>query len=328
MAWILFFFSAAVIVASATKLSEYADIIALRTGLSGMFIGALLLAGATSLPELLSAINSVFQDVPNLAAGSVFGSNMFNMFMLAILDLIYQRARVLRRVAMNHALTAGLAVLIIGLAVFFIMLDEFQLQIGWVGVDSLILIGIYLGGVYLFQSQGTHRSPEVLDDSSQIPSLRRALLGFSLSTAVLVLSAPVLISTAVDIAEMTGLGTGFIGASLLAVITSLPELVATIAAVRLGAFDLAVGNLFGSNLFNMFALGITDFFYTGGRFLDVIDPRFAIAGMFGLILTIMGLIGNVARVMRRLLFLEIDALLILIVYLLGLLYLYTQGIGM
>ena len=87
MVWLQFIVSAAVVVLAAIKLAQYGDVIAVRTRLSGMFIGTLLLAGATSLPELLSAINALAIDIPNLAAGSMFGSSMFNMFMLAILDI-------------------------------------------------------------------------------------------------------------------------------------------------------------------------------------------------------------------------------------------------
>jgi cation:H+ antiporter len=326
MVWPLFFISSAIIVVAATKLSENGDVIAVRTGLSGMFIGTLLLAGATSLPELLAGINSIIQGVPNMAAGSMYGSNMFNMLMLAFLDLIYQRARILRRVAMNHALTGGLAVLLISIAVFFTMID-FDLRIGWVGLDSLLLIGIYLGGVRLLQSNGDAPTPIIPTEDKSIPSLKRALVNFGTATAVLVMSVPVLVSSATEIAEITGMTTGFVGASLLAVITSLPEMVATIAAVRIGAYDLAIGNLFGSNVFNMFALGLTDFFYLDGRFLAAVDPRFAVVGMLGLMLTVMGLVGNLARYLRRLLFVEVDALLILIGYLFGIWYIYTQGIG-
>lgn len=326
MVWVSFLISSAFIVAAATKLSEYGDIIAVRTRLSGMFIGTLLLAGATSLPELLAAINSVFQGVPNLAAGSMFGSSMFNMLMLAILDLTNQRTRVLRRVAASHALTASLATLLTGMAIFFILAD-LDFRIAWIGVDSLLIIGVYIGGVRLIQTEGGTPPTEVADDDPFIPSLRTAAIGFSIATLALVIFTPVLVSSATQIAEITGLSTGFIGASLLAVVTSLPEMVATIAAVRIGAYDLAIGNLFGSNVFNMFALGLTDAFFVQGRFLGAIDPAFATAGMLGLLLTGLGLIGNLARQQRRLIFVEIDALFILLGYVLGILYLYVRGIG-
>jgi cation:H+ antiporter len=175
--------------------------------------------------------------------------------------------------------------------------------------------------------QGGRPPSDLPAEEAQIPSLRRAVVGFSVAAAVLVLITPALINSADQIAETTGLGTGFIGATLLAITTSLPELVATIAAVRIGAFDLAVGNLFGSNIFNMFAIGLTDVFYLKGQFISAIDPAFALVGLIALALTSLGLIGNLARVERRLLFVEVDALLILIGYFLGMWFLYTRGIG-
>lgn len=325
--WLIFLFSSAVVVIAATKLAEYGDVIAVRARLGGMFIGTLLLAGATSLPELLAAINALSINVPNMAAGSMFGSSMFNMLMLAILDLLNHRTRILRRVAASHALTASLANLLMGVAILALLADV-DLKIGWIGLDSLLIMAIYLAGVRLLQSRGASSAqPEELPADSRIPSLRRALIGFGAATLVLVLVTPLLVSSANEIAEQTGISAGFIGATLLAITTSLPELVATVAAVRLGAFDLAVGNLFGSNVFNMFALGLTDVFYLPGRFLGVVDPEFAIAGILGLVLTGMALIGNLARVERRIWIIEIDALLILLGYFLGMYLLYMRGIG-
>lgn len=294
--------------------------------MSGMFVGTLLLAGATSLPDLLSSVNAVHLGVPGMAAGSMFGSNMFNMLMLAILDLIYQNARILRRVAMNHALTASLATLLAGAAVFFILAD-INLSIGWVGLDSLIIILVYVGGMRMIQTQGGPPPTELPTDEGKIPSLKQAGTGFVIATIVLVGVVPLLVESAAQIGEITGLSAGFIGATLLALVTSLPELVATTAAVRLGAYDLAIGNLFGSNFFNMLAFGLTDVFYLQGRFIDLIDSNFALVGLLGLLLTSMGLIGNLLRVERRIGFLELDALVILLGYFGGMWFLYVRGIG-
>lgn len=327
MVWLIFLISSAVVVIAAIKLAQYGDVIAVRTRLSGMFIGTLLMAGATSLPELLSAVNALSLDAPNLAAGGMFGSSMFNMFMLGVLDLVNQKTRILRRVAMNHALTASLANMLMGLAVFFLLAD-IDLRIGWVGLDSLLIMLAYVAGVRLLQQQGCAPpdAPEIED--VKVPSLKHALIGFSLATLVLVIVTPYLVQSANEIAEITGLSAGFIGATLLAITTSLPELVATVAAVKIRAYDLAIGNLFGSNLFNMFVLGLTDVFYLNGRFLGAIDPMFALVALLGLLLTTLGLIGNIARVERRLFFVEVDALLILIGYFLGMWFLYSNGIGL
>lgn len=331
MAWLVFVASSAVVVLAAVKLARYGDVIAVRTRLGGMFIGVLLLASATSLPELVTAISSLHQHVPDLAAGNFFGSNMFNMFLLAVLDLVGQQERILRKVAFTHALTAALATSLIGLAVFFILYD-LPWQLGWVGADSLVILLVYVGGIRLIQTQGQQSGAAVAPSppaaSGHTMSLKWALIGFGIATAVLILAVPYLVSSSAEIARITGLGTGFIGIALVAAVTSLPELVAALAAVRLGAFDMAVGNLFGSNVFNMFALALVDVFYTPGRFLATIDPAFAVAGLLGLLLTNLALIGNLARLERRFLFVELDALFLIVVYLGGLFLLYTRGIGL
>lgn len=327
MVWLGFFASSIVLVAAAVKLAQYGDVIAVRTRLGGMFIGVLLLAGATSLPEMLTMVNSFRLNAPGLAAGNMFGSNMFNMLLLAVLDLLNQQARILRRVAMTHALTAALSSVMIALSVFFI-LGDIPLRIGWMGLDSLTLILVYIGGIRLIQLNGQASSTTVeLPRDRPVMPLWRALLGFAIATAVLVIITPQLVRSSKEIGEITGLGSGFVGTTLLAIVTSLPETVAVVAAARMGAYDMAVGNLFGSNVFNMFALGVADIFYTPGRFLGAIDPTFALVGMLGLLLTLLALIGNIARVERRLAFVEADALLIFLVYFGGMLFLFLRGVG-
>jgi cation:H+ antiporter len=325
--WLLFLTSAALTVVAATKLSAYGDVIAVRTGLGGMFVGTLLLAGATSLPELLTTINSINQDVPDLAAGNIFGSCMFNMFMLAILDIVARRARILRQVTLNHALSAGMAVLIGSLAILFILADV-ELRIGWLGVDSLILMVLYVAGVKLLNDSPSVSAEPTLtaEQDASLPSLRYAMIGFSVATTVLVVIMPALVRSSTGIAVSLGVSTGFIGAALVAFVTSLPEVVTTITAVRMRAYDLAIGNLFGSNLFNIFALGATDLFYTQGRFLGDIDATMTLAAIFGVVLTAMGLVGNIARIGRRLLFIEIDSLIIAITYIFGMWLLYQRGL--
>jgi cation:H+ antiporter len=160
-----------------------------------------------------------------------------------------------------------------------------------------------------------------------VPSLRYAIIGFSLATLVLILAMPYLVSSSNDIAEITGLTTGFIGVALVAFVTSLPEMVATIAAVRIGAYDLAIGNLFGSNMFNMFALGFSDLFLTTDRFIAVIAPEFLLVGMISLILTLVAVIGNQSNFKRKLGFIEIDALLLIVIYFLGIFLIYQRGIS-
>ncbi len=324
MIWIEFIISAAVIVLAATQLAKYGDIIAVRTRLGGMFIGVLLMAAATSLPEVLTTISSLSQGVPNLAAGNLLGSNMFNMLMLAIIDLAGQQQRILRKAALKHALSGSLAAMLIAMVVFFILAD-IKVQVGWVGLDGLLLLLGYGAAIYLIQKSGASGTSIEVEIPETFPSLRRGLVGFFVAAAVLMLITPLLVSSSTQIAEVTGLGTSFVGTTLVAIVTSLPELVTTLAALKIGADDMAIGNLFGSNLFNMFALGLTDLFYLQGRFLGVIDPSFLLVSVLGLVMTLLALIGNLARIERRLLFVEADALALILVYAGGLWLLYARG---
>ncbi len=326
MVWVKFIATSALIVLAATQLAKYGDIIAIRTRLSGMFIGVLLLAGATSLPEVLTSISSINQNAPNLAAGNLLGSNTFNMLLLAIIDIVNRNQRVLRKAAQKHALTGSLAVFMIGLVVFFIIAD-IDVKIGWIGIDSILLIAIYVVAVRLIHQNSTPASqfavyPEIPEGT---PTLRKGLLGFLLAAGALVIITPIMVQSAEEISILTGLGTTFIGSTLVALVTSLPELVTTLAAIKIGASDMAIGNLFGSNLFNMFAIGLTDIFYTQGRFLSVIDPSFLLIGMIGLIMTGMGLIGNLAKLERKAWFIEVDALALIVVYVASLILLYIRS---
>lgn len=326
--WLQFIISAAVVVFAANKLAEYGDVIAVRTKLGGVFVGTILLAGATSLPELIASISAFREGFPNLAAGNFFGSNMVNVVLIALVDLINFQVPLLRRVAVNHALTAALTTVLMLVAVIAI-LGHVDMAIGWVGVDSLLLIILYFGGVWLIQREGKAQvaTPITVEPGPEFPSLRRGLIGFGITAVVLVLVVPFLVSASSGIAAITGLGTGFIGTALLSIVTSLPELIAALAAMRMNAFDMAVGNLFGSSVFNMLALGLADFFYTDGRFLEAIDENFVLVGLLGLLLTNMALVGNLARVERKFLFIEIDAIAIIIVYILGMYLLFLRGVG-
>lgn len=328
MPWLIFIVTSAIVVYAAIKLAEYGDVIAVRTNLGGLFVGTILLAGATSLPELITSVTSFSLGAPDLAAGNFFGSNMVNMFVLALVDLLNYQVPLLRGQAITQTLTAALAAALMTVATIFVLADV-TLLIGWVSVESLILIVLYFAGVWLVQKEG--KLPSTLPVPAQpvvregFPSLRRGIVGFALAAGVLLLVVPQLVQASTTIATLTGLGESFVGTALLSVVTSLPELLAALAAVRLGAVELAVGNLFGSSVFNMLAVGLADFFYLEGGFLDAINNDFALVGLLGLLLTMMALIGNLARIERRVLFVELDAVAIVVTYLLGMYLLFLRS---
>lgn len=331
MIWLQFLISSAVIVLAAMQLAKFADAIALRSGLGRLFIGAILLASATSMPELLTGLSSFRQGVPNLTVGNLMGSNLFNIVLLALADIASREPRMLRMITKRHAVSGSLTLMMIALMVFFLAAN-IDVSFGWVGLDSLILIAVYVGSIRLLQGNlGPFEpsGPEDLEEMGDgVPTLRNSIIGFALATAVLGAVSPMLVSSSAAIAEATGLGTSFVGTTLVAISTSLPEVVTTIQLVRIGADDMAVGNLFGSNMFNMFLLGALDFFYTEGRLIGTADPSFVLVGLLGMVMNAIALVGNVAKLERRIWIFEIDATLLLFVYILGLAFLYSRGIAL
>ena len=321
--WVTFVVAAALIVVAAMQLAKYGDVIAARTKLGGMFIGVLLLAGATSLPELLTSINSINMGSPELSAGNFFGSSAFNMFILAILDVLGRDQRVLRTSQGRHLVSGGFAVFISTLVLFFLVanpiLTHMKFNIGWVGIDSIIIMLFYVLAIYMIQqSEQDAVSTEMTEEElAEIPSLKVGLIGFALAAVVLGLVCPFMVRAAEQISEITGLGTSFVGSSLVALVTSLPEMVTSISAISIGAADMALGNLFGSNMFNMFGIGVADIFYSKGRFLSTVDNSFIVVGMMGAMMTAFGLLGNIVKFKRIGKVMDIDSAILTILYIGG-----------
>jgi cation:H+ antiporter len=330
MSWLLFAVSAAVIVYAGTKLSRYGDQIAELSGLGRLWIGVVLMAGATSLPEIFTDVSAALIDAPNLAAGDLFGSNMANMLILGIIDLIHRQKRVWQQAAFEHALSAGLAIFLTGLAAFFILFGMDVKRAG-VGLGSMLLAVFYLLGMrVVFRQENVRRrnrehevvaEAQVEEEAKRVTrreGLRRASIGFGVATLALLVAAPFLASSAEEIATQSGITDTFVGTSLVGITTSLPELVVSIAAVRLGAFDLAVGNLFGSNAFNMAAFFFVDLAYREGSLLSSISSAHALTALWSILMMNIGLMGIIYRAEKRFMLIEPDSLLMIVAYLLGL----------
>jgi cation:H+ antiporter len=330
MIWLVFAASAAAIVVAGARLSRYGDQIADLTGLGRLWIGVVLMSAATSLPEVFTTISAAWMDAPDLAAGDLFGAGLSNMLTLGLIDLLHRQKRVWQQAALGHTLTAALAMVLTGLAAFFVLLPVNMTHLG-VGLGSLTLFILYVLGMRLVfrqedmerrqreQEALVHGIAEQQDGgTSRRDELRRAGIGFAAGAVVLLVAAPFLAWSAERIAVETGTTATFIGTSLVAITTSLPELVTSIAAVRLGAFDLAVGNLFGSNAFNMAAFFFADVAYRGGGLLSSVSPAHVMTALWSILMMNLGLMGIIYRAEKRFMLIEPDSLLMIVAYVLGL----------
>lgn len=325
----------AVIIVAAMFLAKFGDEIAERTGLGGSVTGLVLLAGATSLPELSVGYNAVALGAADITAGGVLGSSLVNLLILALVDLISrQPGRILTRSAAAHALSATVGALLTGLILLGILLDA-PWSLFRVGPASWAVIAAYAlcaRLIFLDQRESARQAridnPELDDEPKEKNKLLPIILnaaGFLLATAVIFLVAPMLAEKADLIAEKTGLGRTFIGTLLVAAVTSLPEAVSTIAAVRLGAVDMAIANIFGSNAFNMVIFAVLDL-TTGDSLLSIVSETHAITATCVMVITAIGLLSILYRAEKRLWLFEPDAALIalLVIGSLYLVYVYSQ----
>ncbi|HCY14104.1 MAG TPA: cation transporter [Gammaproteobacteria bacterium] len=271
--WVQFVGCLAVIGVAGVQLSRYGDAIADKTGLGGTWVGVMMLGTVTSLPELVTGVSSVtVAGVPEIAVGDVLGSCAFNLLLLVMLDLFYRQESVYTRASHGHVLGGGFGVILLGVVGFALLWSALG------GVPALAHVGIYTPAIFLLYaialrtvflySQRTlaEYAGEEPDRYPQL-SLSQTLWRY-LGAALFVVGAAVWLPFIGErLAATMGWYQSFVGTLFVAFVTSVPELVVTFAAMKLGALDMALGNLVGSNLFNIMILGIDDLFYTAGPLL-------------------------------------------------------------
>jgi len=322
------------IIVSGTYLSRFGDIIADKSGLGQAFIGGILIAMATSLPELVTSISSALVGAPDIAVGNAFGSNTFNLVILAFADLLQGKGPLLLRVNYSHILSGLVGVLLSALVVFSLILSHFMnfnLNVFGVGLDSIILLLTYLVSVRMIyrydQNNPLDAKDEEKENLNSEYTLNKALLGFAACAVVIVFSGYRLTLTADQISAVTGIDQSFIGSILVAAATSLPELVATISAIRIGAYNMAVGNVFGSNIFNMTVIFFADVFYRQGVLLQDVRIVHILTATVGIVMATIILIGLFYRSRRSFMWMGWDAIAAAVVYFLGVYLLFQLGLN-
>ncbi len=318
--WLQFIICTAIIVFAGIKLSTYGDIIAEKTGLGRTWIGIVLLASVTSLPELITGFSSIVVfDVPNIATGNVLGSCMFNMLTIALLDLRTRTAPISSRAHQGQVIAAGYGIFLLGMVSYSIVIDNKLPTVFWIGVNSIFFILTYLWAMRMIFMYERRRKlaalKEVVEELQykQI-STKKTYLMFAVFAVVIIGAALWLPYLGDRIAEMTGLGTTFVGTVFVAFATALPELVISFAALRIGAVDLALGNLFGSNLFNIGILAFNDILYVKGALLSNISTNHLISANAALMMTAIAIVGLTYRTRQRFLFLAWDSVGIILIY--------------
>lgn len=303
VAWTLFLLSGSIIFIASRGLVKASDDISEQTGISRTFAGLLLLAIATSLPEVATGATAVtIVGSVNLAAGDIFGSNLFNLMIIGLLDLSQKDYALLASVSKDALLPTLLSGVIAILAAIFIVLhvSEMSFPASISSLFSPALLGFYLFTMLLLwkRERPPAKHHPASSEESKSKSLKGPLLLYFVSAAAVVGAGFGLASSGETIADLTGWGSSFVGTFFVALSTSLPEMATSFAAVKIGARDLAIGNMIGSSLFNIGVVTFTD---------DLLYPGDAFGGFLASIssvhlITLLGGIGMTATIWLTLAF--------------------------
>lgn len=323
---ILFFgLCAAVIWFSGARLAYLADTLADRFKLAKSLMGLLILSLATSLPEVATTLTAAAQQARDLVLNNLFGGIALQTAILAMSDFWARGAITNYPRKANHALEATLLVLLLSMTLIMANLGE-TLVVAGVGMGSLMIAMTYVGAIWLLRKYDDSSDwvPIDLPDPEPLPfpapfglaqANNTSLIWQAIAACLAILIfGLLLVIFAERIALQSGLGTSFIGVTLLAAATSLPELTTSIAAVRIGAYTMAISNIFGSNLIMLVLVFPADILFRSGPILQNTSRTVSLALSFGIAVTAIYLIGLIVRRKPRIGTVGLDSILVLMTF--------------
>jgi len=333
LVWLKFTLCLIIILFAGTRLARYGDAIAGKTGLGRIWIGLVLLAVITSVPELVTGISSVaLVKLPDLAVGDLLGSCIFNLTILALLDILYRPGPILSQASPRNMRSAGIGILLTAVAAGGILAwDSFPgLAVGWVGILSIIIPILYAVGVWrIFLSERDYRppAPTIPIQYKELP-IRTVYFRFALA-AVAVTGAGIWLSfIGGEIVGTYGWHASFVGSLFLAITTSVPELVVSIAALRLGAIDMAVADILGSNMFNIAIITPVDIFSRQGPVLSLVSRAHVTTAVVAIVMSLLVIVGLRFRQKRKTFgFISWQAVALIGLYIFGMYRLFISGVG-
>jgi len=305
LVWLAFAACAVVIGFGGVWLSRYGHVIAKRTGLGGTWVGVMMLATVTSLPELFTGISAVaIADSPNIAVGNALGACVFNLAILSVLDWLHREESLFDRADIGHLLSAAFGVMLLAFVAFNLLIADGPgaWTVGHVGLYTPVIFAFYVFSmriVFNYQRRELAKLGREPEGGEAKVTLAQAVRRYFASAALVLAAGTALPFVGQAIADAYGWNTSFVGTVFISVITSLPELVVTVSALRLGALDMAIANLLGSNLFDLMVIAVDDLFYLPGPILSHVSPAHAASALSGIVMTGAFIAGLVYRPRSR-----------------------------
>lgn len=248
----VFFFLviAVTIVFTSLKLSTYANCLNGQTSLNSLFIGGVLLAITTSLPEFFTVLSSLFINNDNLAIGDVFGGNLFNTLMLVVFDIILLKELIFKKIDNVFFTLIGL---LLTVNIIYLIVSLFNIHLALL---PLLIVIIYLVYLKIVSQLTLEEEPANFEKINYLK-----IKFFFLSTLLIILSISMTITADYIIRTYHFLAASTVGAYMLGVSTSLPEIVMSYHLLKMKNYNLAFAGIFGSNFLNLFILAVLDILF-------------------------------------------------------------------
>ena len=220
--------------------------------------------------------------------------------------------------------------MLLGLLVFAMLFPQYNMPIKWIGSISILFVFIYFSALKIVSSYEKKQIKMHLEQLAEAlkysdMSMREATLKYVVNALLVIAAAIFLPRIGEQIADLTGLGEAFVGNIFIAFTSSLPEVVVSVAAVKIGSVDLAIGNVFGSNIFNIFILFVDDLLFMQGPLLQYISPIHVISALAAIIMTAISIIGLVYKAENKKLIWGWDSVAMIVVFIINIGLLYYQS---
>jgi len=302
------------------RAARSADIIAEKKGLAKAFMGVVFISMVTSFPELFTGISAgAIVKAPDIAVGQILGSCVFNLFIIGVIEVFYRKKKLYQNTGKANIVPLGFSLAIIAAVTLFLSIGA---KMGWqifhVGVTSIIVFAMYI--LFMRVIFKDRKAEGESEDKYKDKNLKRELWSFVTSALVIIAVGIYLPIVGEELARLMHWSNSFVGVIFLALVTSFPEFVVSFSTARMGAFDMLLGNIIGSNLFNIAIIFIIDLSYLKGNVLTAASQDHVTVGLIAVLMNFVVFFAVIRHSSYRLFnFISINGILLIGLYVVNLL---------
>lgn len=312
MILVFFLFVSILVIILSIKLSVYADEITKTTNISKNIVGGVLVAGITSLPELVTCLSSIYLKNYYLAFGDILGSNLFNISIICFFDIIFIKKFIFRKT--NSSSLIYILLLINYIFIYLSLSSVLNVSLFNIGIPSIIIIATYM---YYLKHVNSCEEEKSINQSS---NKNFVILKFILTAIILIITSILLTFIVNKLSIMyPSVSSSFIGAIFLGITTSMPEVVTFITLIKLNNYSMALLDIIGSNLFNLLIIAIGDLVMLNDKIYNYADRQSFFILILCIVTTFISMLQNKIKLKNKVLYI-IPSIIVFILYIVFLIY--------